>query len=337
MSSSVAQSVSTELTLSDRFGALKMRLDLGRDAYRVGPGLYQLGAPTADSPVLLTSNYKLTFDHVRSQLAGLDAWLLVIDTGGINVWCAAGKGTFGTMAVAQAIVDARLADIVEHRTVILPQLGATGVAAHDVKAFTGFRVVFGPVCASDIREFLDVGMEATQQMRTVTFDLPSRLVLTGVELSAAWNPKKLAWLALVVLVSGIGAWGFSTGALLGRGGTAVLAAYAGLFAGGLVMPALLPWLPPRAFAAKGALAGVVAAAGVVWLALPSVGALASGAAALATVAIASYAAMNFTGATPITSLSGVQAEMRNALPWQVGAAVLAAVLWVASAFLGKGW
>lgn len=64
--------------------------------YTIDPGLYALGNPDESSPVLVTANYKLTFDRLRQSLPKLDAWVLVLDTKGINVWCAAGKGTFGT-------------------------------------------------------------------------------------------------------------------------------------------------------------------------------------------------------------------------------------------------
>ncbi len=327
----------TTLTFADRLGALRMRLDIGRGSYRVNPGLYEIGHPTAGSPVLVTSNYKLTFDRVRSNLAGLDVWLLVVDTFGVNVWCAAGKGTFGTVQVSRAILESGLAELVTHRTVILPQLGATGVAAHDVKAFTGFRVVYGPVLSEDIPAFLAAGMEVTPEMRLMPFGLRDRLVLTGVELSFGFKPRTLGWLALAVALSGTGVWGFSASALIARGGALVLAAYTALLAGALVTPALLPWSPFRMFAAKGALFGALAAFGVWALVMPHVGALAGAALCIAMVAAASYMAMNFTGSSTFTSLSGVQAEMRRVLPWQVGGAALAVVLWVASAFLGRGW
>ncbi|MDO9108914.1 MAG: mercury methylation corrinoid protein HgcA, partial [Coriobacteriia bacterium] len=315
--------VGTELTMADRFGALRMRLDIGRGGYRVQPGLYQIGSPSPDSPVLVTSNYKLTFDHVRSQMVGHDVWLLVVDTGGINVWCAAGKGTFGSVGVARSIVESGLANVVGHRTVILPQLGATGVAAHEIKAFTGFRVVFGPVRASDIPAFLKAGMRVTPEMRTVTFTLAERLTLTGVELSVGWKPKTLLGMALFVLLSGIGIWGFSTDALIARGTAGLLAAYTGLASGALIMPALLPALPFRLFAAKGVLVGAVTASAVAWLVAPAIGSLAAAGLWCASVAIASYVAMNFTGSSPIASPSGVEAEMRKALPWQGGGAALA--------------
>ena len=63
--------------------------------YKVEPGLYAVGSPDSASPVLVTSNYKMTFDRVRAELGGLNLWLMVLDTDGVNVWCAAGKGTFG--------------------------------------------------------------------------------------------------------------------------------------------------------------------------------------------------------------------------------------------------
>ena len=119
--------VSPRLSLSDRVGGWKMRWNLGRDRYTVAPGLYAVGAPSLESPVLVTANYKLTFDKVRAECQGLDAWILVLDTRGVNVWCAAGKGTFSTRELEQRLLAVRLDQVVSHRTLILPQLGATGV------------------------------------------------------------------------------------------------------------------------------------------------------------------------------------------------------------------
>jgi hypothetical protein len=52
-----------------------------------------------------------------------------------------------------------------------------------------------------------------------------------------------------------------------------------------------------------------------------------------TVALSSYLAMNFTGSTPYTSPSGVEKEMRRAIPLQTAAAVLGLIIWVVSAFV----
>ena len=88
--------VTPALSRRDRLGAVKMRCGVGRLEFIVPPGLYAVGTPTDRSLVFVSANYKLSFDCLRAQLGGLDAWILVLDTKGINVWCAAGKGTFGT-------------------------------------------------------------------------------------------------------------------------------------------------------------------------------------------------------------------------------------------------
>jgi hypothetical protein len=88
--------VSSFWTQADYLGTFKARWGIGRRHYMVDPGLYALGRPDEKSPVLVTANYKMSFDRLRRALPGRNAWILVLDTKGINVWCAAGKGTFGT-------------------------------------------------------------------------------------------------------------------------------------------------------------------------------------------------------------------------------------------------
>jgi hypothetical protein len=124
----------------------------------------------------------MTFDVLRKELGGQNAWILVLETEGINVWCAAGKGTFGTEEVARRVKTTRLAEVVNHRSLILPQLGAPGVAVHRVREECRFSVVYGPVRAQDIPRFLSEGMKTTPEMRRVTFPVSERLALTPVEL-----------------------------------------------------------------------------------------------------------------------------------------------------------
>ena len=249
-----------------------MRCSLGRSRYTIAPGLYAIGAPSQESPVLVTANYKMTFDIVRRDMHGLNAWLLVIDTKGVNVWCAAGKGTFGTSEIAHRVRSTGLQDVVNHRTLILPQLGAPGVAAHKVLTECGFKVVDGPVRSEDLPSFLATGQQATEGMRRVTFGLIERLVLTPVELVNVW--KHIVWgsVALFVL-GGISPEIFSLSAAWSRGGAAISSGLLGLVCGAVASPLLLPWLPGRSFAVKGAatglFAGVVAALafaeGLSWL------------------------------------------------------------------------
>jgi len=127
----VGETTST-LTARDRAIHVLARLGFNRNGWRVRPGLYRLGNPGPDGPVLVSANYKLSFDVLRSRLGGLDTYILVLDTKGINVWCAAGKGNFGTDELVSRIEKAGLADEVTTRRVIVPQLGATGVSAHEV-------------------------------------------------------------------------------------------------------------------------------------------------------------------------------------------------------------
>ena len=125
--------VSSSLVWADRWGTIKARWGINRMHYTIEPGLYALGKPNGQSPVFVTANYKMSFDRLREALPGRDAWILVLDTKGINVWCAAGKGTFGTTELVSRIESSGLKQVVSHRELILPQLSGPGVAAHEVK------------------------------------------------------------------------------------------------------------------------------------------------------------------------------------------------------------
>nr|NIO11254.1 carbon monoxide dehydrogenase [Deltaproteobacteria bacterium] len=90
------KSTTSVVTLANRWDHFLARWGIKRNQHLVEPGLYALGNPTKDSPVFVTANYTLSFDSLRSALVGIDGYIMVLDTKGINVWCAAGKGTFGT-------------------------------------------------------------------------------------------------------------------------------------------------------------------------------------------------------------------------------------------------
>ena len=324
--------VKTSLDRSDFLGTLKVRLGIGRDNYKISPGLYCIGNPGPDAPVLVSANYRLTFHTLRRELAGLHAWLLILDTRGVNVWCAAGKKTFSTAEVVRRVKLTGLERLVRHRDLILPQLSATGVAAHLVRKGCGFRVLWGPVYARGIRAFLNNGMKADESMRRVSFSLKERMVLVPVEVSHL--PKYLLWVLLAgFALSGIGADVFSFHSAGSRGLMIAAACITGVFAGAVVTPILLPWIPGIRFSLKGALTGVLGGLFLVgWLWNRTTGweALAL---FLLTVAMSSYLAMNFTGATPFTSPSGVEKEMRKAIPLQAGALLISLSAWIGSAFV----
>ena len=325
--------IATALKAADAWGTLGARIGFGRNQYKVAPGLYCVGHPTAASPVLVTANYKLTFDSLRRELEGLDLWLLVVDTRGINVWCAAGKGTFSGTEVARRIEQTQLAKVVQHRELILPQLAATGVSAQQVRKDSGFKVIWGPIQAQALPEFIQAGNKARPEMRLVTFTLKERLVLIPVELY--FIPKYALWVLLAAFIlSGIGDGIFSFSDAWNRGLLTAIGCLTGIVAGAVAAPALLPWIPGKAFAIKGSLTGLLFSAGIlIWLQqqLAGIEALAL---VMITTALSSYLAMNFTGSTPFTSPSGVEKEMRQAIPLQAGSVVVAAILWVSAGFMG---
>lgn len=329
--------VLSRLAPRDRLGTIKVRLAIGRHSYTVEPGLYALENPGPDSPVLVSANYKMSFDKLRRALPGRNCWVLVLDTHGVNVWCAAGKGTFGTDELVRRIQESGLPEVVGHRSLIVPQLGAPGVSAHAVKKLSGFKVVYGPILASDLPEFLDSGLKAKPRMRNRAFPIAERLALTPVEIIGALKTL-LPVIPVVFFLSGFGGGGgfFTNATRFGLLSTAGL--LAGVLAGGLLAPLLLPWLPGRAFAAKGVLPGLAAALLFVTLrngvaSVPPAGALETAAWFLLIPAISAYMAMNFTGSSTFTSLSGVKKEMRWAVPLEIAAAAAGTVFWVLSRFI----
>ncbi len=324
--------IGTSLKGSDIVGTLRARLGVSRDRYRVAPGLYCVGTPDEESPVLVTANYKLSFDSLRQELPGIDAWILVLDTRGVNVWCAAGKRTFSTEEVIRQVHGVGLDKLVSHRELILPQLGAPGISAHKVKKGCGFKVIWGPVKAGDLKAFLNNGRKADTYMRQVTFSMGERIVLIPVELSLIVKPS-LAILLAVFVLAGISPDIFSFSAAWFRGLNGAAAYLLGVVAGAVIVPAFLPWLPTRRFYIKGLLTGVIAGIIMILLFGSSITRLESVALLLLATSVSSYAAMNFTGATPYTSPSGVEKEMRQGIPIQIIAVVIAIVTWVAAPFV----
>lgn len=312
--------VSTRLDRQDVIGGWKVRWGFGRNDYRVEDGLYAVGAPDGRSPVLVTANYKLSFDALRKELTGIDAWILVLDTAGVNVWCAAGKGKFGTAELLRKIRSEKLEGVVTHRTLILPQLGASGVAAHEIAASSGFSVVYGPVRAADIPAFFAKGMVKDDAMRRVNFSLADRMAVAPVELSHA-----LPFLAGAIVLAAL----FT---IASRFDAAAFVRWAALLiapslVGTLLFPALLPYLPFKAFAVKGALLGVAWSGASAFLAGFSPWPFL--AFVLVATSLIAFLAMNFTGSSTYTCKTGAELEVRIGLPIMAAGAFAGAVIAVA--------
>lgn len=319
---------STELTFNDILGSWKVRWGIGRMNYKVEPGLYSVGKPGTNSPVMVSANYKLSFDMLRKELKGLDAWILVLDTKGVNVWCAAGKGTFGTTELLNRIAIVQLSKVVSHKTIILPQLGAPGISAHEITKFSGFKVIYGPVKAKDIKEFLDLDMKATTEMRTVRFSAYDRLVLTPVDFVSTFKISLIIFGILFLLN------------LLGVGPFGIIDFYAymgSIIVGCVLTPVLLPWIPGRAFAWKGWFLGLLWAILVNvlngWPDAPEYSLLRALGYLLILPSVSSYYAMNFTGSSTFTSFSGVLKEMRIAIPAISVSIVLGGILILVNSFI----
>jgi hypothetical protein len=139
-------------------------------------GLYSFNEPNKESPVLVTVNYYLTVSRVMESIErqGIRCHLLVVDGRGINVWCGSRGGHVNTASVLDAIHEFKLAEAVNHRTLILPQLVASSVSKPELKD-NGWDAVFGPVDIDDVGEFIENGLKKSEEQSLVTFDLRSRL------------------------------------------------------------------------------------------------------------------------------------------------------------------
>lgn len=323
--------VSTTLSKRDLLGTIGARTGFYRNNYKVTPGLYCTGEPDRNSPVLVTANYKLSFDTLRKELGSQSSWILVVDTRGINVWCAGGKGTFSAEEIAYQVKKSNLHEIVDHRHLILPQLCANGVALHKLKTLCGFRGQFGPIKATDLAEFLQTGC-ASEEMRSVTFDIKERAVLIPLEICMLWKQFLLITLFFFVL-STISKDFFSLDLALQRGTTLTLATVLGIFSGAVITPLFLPWIPARPFWIKGAIAGGVVMIFYSMVKPAALSTLDFIAIIFWVISCSSYLAMNFTGSTVYTSLSGVEKEMRTGLIFQAASAIFVIVLWLVSAFI----
>ena len=319
---------STELTIHDVLGSWKTRWGINRMDFKVEPGLYSVGKPDSSSSVLVTSNYKMTFDRLRKELKGLNTWILVLDTQGVNVWCAAGKGTFGTRELINRILIIQLEKVVSHKNLILPQLGAPGVSAHEVLKKSGFKVLYGPVRAEDVKEFIHSGMKATAEMRTVNFNAYDRLVLTPVELVGTFKISMIIF-GILFLLNFVGIGPFGLVDFYGYSGA--------LIVGCVLTPVLLPWIPGRAFAWKGWLLGLIWAVLVNvlngWPYAPQYHLLRALGYLLILPSVSAFFAMNFTGCSTFTSFSGVLKEMKIALPAIIISIALGTVLILLNSFI----
>jgi hypothetical protein len=216
--------------------------------------LYAVGQPTPEAPVLVTGNFDLTVRRLVRALDGqVDAWVLVADSAGINVWCASGGGYFTAEKVIAAVKSAQLEEVVNHHALILPQLCANGVDGWRVRQETGWGVHWGPIRATDIPAYLAARRKKTDAMRWARFPLKDRLEMVTVT---------LGFYALLILLPVLIFWRASfwpvTASLLGLS---------------YFYAVVHPWLPGHDGLAKSIPLAVIALAGLflfsIWRPLPA--------------------------------------------------------------------
>jgi hypothetical protein len=262
------------------------------------------------------------------------------------------------------IKQTKLAQLVNHRRIILPQLGAVGVSAHQVKSETettpepsiqsfgngskssititpqnlqinsskGFTVVYGPVRAADIKDFINGRYKATREMRKVNFPLWERAKLVPVDFVYC-KYYLLAAMVLIFFLSGLSKSGISLNQSINYGVFAALKLLFAYTAGIVLTPILLPYIPGRPFALKGFFTGALLF-GILWVFETSeINLVETISWFLLLTSISSFVAMNFTGSSTYTSLSGVKKEMKIAVPLQIGFSAIGLVLFVVSKFI----
>lgn len=292
--------------MKDKISNLSVRLGFNRMNYKVNPGLYAIGHPSENSDLVVTCNYKLTFDLVRNSLEGMNLWLLVLDTDGVNVWCAAGKGSFGSAELIYSLKHFEVEKYINHKNVIVPQLGAPGIQSHLVKEITTFNIKYGPVHIKDLEDYIKKGYQIDDSKRKVNFNLLDRLKVTSLEWVKSMKYFIVAMIALLIITVIIPAVTFSCSLNL------IILYFLTVITGTILFPALLPYLPFRMFYKRALVLGSLVNA--IFLISYQSYSLFSMANALISITLIGYLGLNFTGSTTFTSLSGVKKEMNEAVP-----------------------
>jgi len=149
------------------------------DHVPIEPGIYQSGNPTKDSPIIVTANYEFTYYKVMRDLEGIDAWVLCLDSEGINVWCAARGNNFGNKQLLEAIQASGITSMTEQRTLILPQLSAGGISIPQLPKKSNdfpYKVKYGPIWSKYLPEYIkDKPTSKPDYMKLAKFSLFHRL------------------------------------------------------------------------------------------------------------------------------------------------------------------
>ncbi len=124
-----------------------------RKPVAVDPGLKILGKPDENSPVMLTTNFALTYYTVANDIENIDGYLMVIDSEGLSVESAVAGRKLTPDKVKDSIKDLKIEDKVKHRKLIIP--GRAARLSGEIEEVTGWEILVGPLDSSGIPAFLE--------------------------------------------------------------------------------------------------------------------------------------------------------------------------------------
>ncbi len=145
-------------TPASAYALLVLRQNIYTDPQKpiqVQPGLYEINNPKPESPVLVTTNFSITYFSISNEVegAGLPAWLLVADAEGMSVLTAWAAGKFDADRIAKAVKTTGVEGKISNKRLVLP--GAVAVLMGEVEeALAGWKIEVGPREAVDVPAFL---------------------------------------------------------------------------------------------------------------------------------------------------------------------------------------
>ncbi len=308
--------IDTTLKRRDKLYNLGTYFGINRNNYMIKPGLYAVGSPKETSPVIVSCNYKLTFDIVRNNLKNTDCFLLILETNGVNVWCAAGKGAFGTEELLRRIKFTNLEKIVSHKVIIVPQLGASGINTIEVRKSLGYRCIFSPIKAEYLEEFIKNKFKAEDYMRKAQFSLKDRALLTPLNLIQNLKYYIIS-VVILLLLNFLGSPTKELSSVLKYGFIQSVPFLIGLIISAIVFPIMLPILPFRSFSLNGFILSLILSLVIIvlrtslYLGINQVYILGY---LMLLNAMMVNVSLSFTGSTNFTSFSGVVKETLWTLP-----------------------
>ncbi len=263
--------------------------------YQVRPGLYYIGhigdGDGEKPPLLVTANNFLTVFLLARNIGQRPVRLLVIDTGGINVWCSGGKGKFSAGEISKAATKYGIIKEGAKETVILPKFSLAGVSIKDVGK-SGLKPVIGPLYAKDVPAYLDEGKFKNRVDDTVYFGWQSR-AFTALPTAVQF----FYYFLWVYVIS------------LGNLSSSVVWIATGL---AFAYPLLFPYLPGKLFSVKGLWLATAVSLGVFpfhydspaeWLWL-----------AVFFFATSIFIALSYTGNSAVSNYTSVRKETAVFLP-----------------------